>query len=73
MKKWFEPFSTALVGVSTHKLRSFLTTLGIVIGVGAVIIVCIVPSGFIAIEGLGDATGPTDIISSCQPKSSFHV
>ncbi len=37
MKKWFEPFSTALVGVSTHKLRSFLTTLGIVIGVGAVI------------------------------------
>ena len=37
MKKWFEPFSTALVGVSTHKLRSFLTMLGIVIGVAAVI------------------------------------
>ena len=37
MKKWFEPFSTAWVGVSTHKLRSFLTMLGIVIGVAAVI------------------------------------
>lgn len=37
MKKWFEPFSNALVGVATHKLRSFLTILGIVIGVAAVI------------------------------------
>ena len=37
MKKWFEPFSTAWVGVVSHKLRSFLTILGIVIGVAAVI------------------------------------
>ncbi|GAG53539.1 unnamed protein product, partial [marine sediment metagenome] len=37
MKKWLEPLSTALVGVATHKLRSFLTILGIVIGVAAVI------------------------------------
>ncbi len=37
MKKWFEPFATAWVGMATHKLRSFLTMLGIVIGVGAVI------------------------------------
>ena len=37
MKKWFEPLSTAWVGVATHKLRSFLTILGIVIGVAAVI------------------------------------
>jgi len=37
MKKWLEPLSTAWVGVATHKLRSFLTTLGIVIGVAAVI------------------------------------
>jgi len=37
MKKWFEPLSTAWVGVATHKLRSFLTMLGIVIGVAAVI------------------------------------
>ncbi|MFC2065861.1 ABC transporter permease [Chloroflexota bacterium] len=37
MKKWLEPISTAWVGIVTHKLRSFLTILGIVIGVGAVI------------------------------------
>ena len=37
MKKWFEPLSTAWIGVLTHKLRSFLTILGIVIGVAAVI------------------------------------
>jgi len=37
MKKWFEPLSTAWGGVATHKLRSFLTILGIVIGVAAVI------------------------------------
>jgi len=37
MRKWFEPLSSAWVGVVTHKLRSFLTILGIVIGVAAVI------------------------------------
>ena len=37
MKKWFEPLSSAWVGVVTHKLRSLLTILGIVIGVAAVI------------------------------------
>ena len=37
MKKWLEPLSTAWVGVATHKLRSSLTILGIVIGVAAVI------------------------------------
>lgn len=37
MKKWFEPLTTAWVGVVTHKLRSSLTILGIVIGVAAVI------------------------------------
>jgi len=37
MKKWFEPLASAWVGVVTHKLRSFLTILGIVIGVAAVI------------------------------------
>ena len=37
MKKWFEPLSTACVGVATHKLRSFLTMLGIIIGVASVI------------------------------------
>lgn len=37
MKKWLDPITTAWSGVITHKLRSFLTILGIVIGVGAVI------------------------------------
>ena len=37
MKKWFEPLITAWVGIATHKVRSFLTILGIVIGVAAVI------------------------------------
>ena len=37
MKRWLEPLATAWVGVATHKLRSFLTILGIVIGVAAVI------------------------------------
>ena len=37
MKKWLDPLTTAWVGVVTHKLRSSLTILGIVIGVGAVI------------------------------------
>lgn len=36
-KKWLEPISTAWVGVVTHKLRSSLTVLGVVIGVAAVI------------------------------------
>jgi len=37
MKKWLDPLATAWGGVITHKLRSFLTILGIVIGVAAVI------------------------------------
>ena len=37
MKKWLDPLSTAWVGVVTHKLRSSLTMLGIIIGVAAVI------------------------------------
>ncbi len=45
MKKWLEPLSTAWVGVATHKLRSFLTILGIVIGVAAVITLMSVGKG----------------------------
>ena len=37
MKKWLEPLSNAWEGVKTHKLRSSLTILGIVIGIAAVI------------------------------------
>ncbi len=58
MKKWFEPLSTAWVGVVTHKLRSSLTILGIVIGVAAVIILMSIGKGAEAsiisrIESLG--------------------
>jgi putative ABC transport system permease protein len=45
MKKWLDPLSTAWVGVATHKLRSFLTILGIVIGVAAVITLMSVGKG----------------------------
>jgi len=37
MKKWFSLFATIWLGLSTHKLRSFLTILGVVIGVASVI------------------------------------
>ncbi len=37
MRTWFEPLSTAWVGITSHKLRSSLTVLGIVIGIAAVI------------------------------------
>jgi putative ABC transport system permease protein len=45
MKRVFEPLSTAWTAVSTHKLRSFLTVLGVVIGVAAVIILMSVGKG----------------------------
>jgi putative ABC transport system permease protein len=37
VKKWLEPLFNAWEGVKTHKLRSSLTILGIVIGIAAVI------------------------------------
>ncbi len=37
MKKWTSLLSTVWLGLSTHKLRSFLTMLGIIIGVASVI------------------------------------
>jgi len=58
MRKWLEPLSTAWVGVASHKLRSFLTMLGIVIGVAAVIALMSIGKGATAailanIEGMG--------------------
>jgi putative ABC transport system permease protein len=37
MKKWVNFLATVWIGLSTHKLRSFLTILGVVIGVASVI------------------------------------
>jgi putative ABC transport system permease protein len=45
MKRFFEPLRVAWVSIATHKLRSFLTILGVVIGVAAVIILMSVGKG----------------------------
>ena len=45
MKKIFEPLVTAWTSLTTHKLRSFLTILGVVIGIAAVIILMSVGKG----------------------------
>jgi putative ABC transport system permease protein len=45
MKKIFEPLAISWVSVASHKLRSFLTVLGVVIGVAAVIILMSVGKG----------------------------
>jgi putative ABC transport system permease protein len=37
IKKWLSPLATVWLGLTTHKLRSFLTMLGIIIGVASVI------------------------------------
>ena len=48
MKTFLEPIRTAWVSVVTHKLRSFLTILGVVIGISAVIILMSVGKGVTA-------------------------
>ena len=45
MKKFVTPLYTAWTAVATHKLRSFLTILGVVIGIAAVIILMSVGKG----------------------------
>ena len=45
MKRLFDPLLTAWTAVVTHKLRSFLTVLGVVIGVAAVIILMSIGRG----------------------------
>jgi putative ABC transport system permease protein len=45
MKRWSDAFSTIWLGITTHKLRSFLTMLGIVIGVAAVIALMAIGKG----------------------------
>jgi putative ABC transport system permease protein len=45
MKKWLDLLSTIWLGLTTHKLRSLLTILGIVIGVASVIILMSIGKG----------------------------
>jgi len=45
MKRFFEPITSAWSGIFGHKLRSFLTILGVVIGVSAVIALMSVGKG----------------------------
>jgi putative ABC transport system permease protein len=70
MKKLGSFLSTVWLGISTHKLRSFLTMLGIVIGVAAVIILMAIGKGTTAqilesIESMG-----SDLIT-IRPGASF--
>ncbi len=63
MKKWFNFFATVWLGLSTHKLRSFLTILGVVIGVASVITLMAIGQGsqeriLANIEGMG-----TDLVN----------
>jgi len=56
--RWLGPLPTAWTGVTTHKLRSFLTILGVVIGVAAVIALMSIGKGteqsvVASIESLG--------------------
>jgi putative ABC transport system permease protein len=58
MKNWLRPFVTVWIGLTTHKLRSFLTMLGIIIGVASVIALMSIGKGSTAsilanIESMG--------------------
>ena len=58
MKKYTNFLGTVWIGISTHKLRSFLTMLGIVIGVASVITLMSIGKGATAtilesIESIG--------------------
>jgi putative ABC transport system permease protein len=48
MKKWLDPLATVWLGLSTHKLRSFLTMLGIIIGIASVITLMSIGKGVTA-------------------------
>ncbi|MFC2002247.1 ABC transporter permease [Chloroflexota bacterium] len=72
MKKWLEPLSTAWVGIITHKLRSSLTILGIVIGVAAVISLMSIGKG--AQEDILARIGTlgSDLVTISPGSSQFH-
>ena len=69
MKSFLEPLRTAWVSVVTHKLRSFLTILGVVIGIAAVIILMSVGKGVTA-RILSNLTSLGTNLIYVQPGSS---
>jgi putative ABC transport system permease protein len=69
MKKFFRPLNNAWSSIGTHKLRSFLTILGVVIGVGAVIILMSIGKGSEAAI-LNNLTGLGTNLVTVSPGSS---
>jgi putative ABC transport system permease protein len=69
MKKLFRPLINAWSSIGTHKLRSFLTILGVVIGVGAVIILMSIGKGTEA-NVLNNLTGLGTNLVTVSPGSS---
>jgi putative ABC transport system permease protein len=70
MKRWTGFLATVWLGISTHKLRSFLTMLGIVIGVGAVIILMSIGKGATA-EILANIQSMGSDLITIRPGASF--
>jgi putative ABC transport system permease protein len=70
VKKWTGFLATVWLGISTHKLRSFLTMLGIVIGVGAVIILMSIGKGATA-EILANIQSMGSDLITVRPGASF--
>jgi len=70
MKRWGGFLATVWLGISTHKLRSFLTMLGIVIGVGAVIILMSIGKGATA-EILANIESMGSDLVTIRPGASF--
>jgi putative ABC transport system permease protein len=72
MKKWHTFLSTVWLGLSTHKLRSFLTMLGIIIGVASVIALMSIGKGSTA-EILSNIESMGANLITISPAMSFGV
>jgi len=72
MKKWHTFLSTVWLGLSTHKLRSFLTMLGIIIGVASVIALMSIGKGSTA-QILSNIESMGANLITISPAMSFGV
>jgi len=72
MKKWHTFLSTVWLGLSTHKLRSFLTMLGIIIGVASVIALMSIGKGSTA-QILSNIESMGANLITVSPAMSFGV